>query len=224
MQASFRAMDLLSHSPQNLGLNQTPLSYAGYAPYWLQNDTGVCINYWLGGAVKPEDYDGEIDGHGLCNVVQPGSSVPIYIEETMEQVFLKGRGSTSSDRLADKKTAGSQHRLIHIQIEGTSNVSSAMSMDLVGAHIFYVTFSHSSKGSFENAMRKGNSVEGKLSEKGDLDVRESAFCTPVVFEVSCHHYSKIIRIFSTVSSFTVVLQFCCISLFISFSLSIHLYD
>jgi hypothetical protein len=76
-----------------------------------------------------------------------------------------------------------------------------MSMDLVGAYIFYVNFSHSSKSTLDRNIRKGNSIEGKLSEKGDLDVRESAFCTPVVFEVSCHHFSKIIRIFSTVSAF-----------------------
>jgi hypothetical protein len=194
-------MDLFSHTPQNLGLPSTNNNYTGYAPYWLQNDTGVCMRYWLGGALQHEDYNAEDDDCGLSNVVQPGTSIPIYIEETMEQVFLKGRASNSSDRLADKKSQGGQHRLIHIQIEGTSNVSGAMSMDLVGAYIFYVNFSHSSKSTLDRNIRKGNSIEGKLSEKGDLDVRESAFCTPVVFEVSCHHFSKIIRIFSTVSAF-----------------------
>lgn len=188
-------------------------SFVGYAPYWLQNDTGVSIKYWLVGALRLEDADGFADGKdsgegSSQNVVDPGCSVPIYIEETPEQVFHKGRLNSSSERLSDKKFFGGQHRMIRVQLEGTSNASFPMSMDLVGAHTFYVAFSHPSSNLLDGGKRRKEKsrTEAKSSESGDIEGGTNAFQTPVVFEVSGHYYSKVIRIYSTVSFCMLFLQ------------------
>lgn len=167
-----------------------------YAPYWLQNDTGVSANYWLVAGPRLEDGFGG-SNH---NVVHPGCSIPIYIKESPEQVFRKGRVNSSSARLVDKRPFGGQHRLICVQLEGTSKASSPMSIDLVGTQFFNVIFSQTSMASDDMKNRQERQVlEGKTTDNDELDAGPNAICMPVVFEVSVQRYSKLIRIYSTVS-------------------------
>nr|GEW49257.1 hypothetical protein LSAT_6X56501 [Tanacetum cinerariifolium] len=72
------------------------------------------------------------------------SSYPMYIDDTTpkEQIF-NFKTSHSSDNLGDRKLADAQHHYITIQREGTSTLSTPVSIDLVGVRSFEVDFSNS---------------------------------------------------------------------------------
>ncbi|KAH7441415.1 hypothetical protein KP509_03G037800 [Ceratopteris richardii] len=206
-QASARAVDLFSatgSSRETFSVSKTQ-SIVGYAPYWLQNDTGIRLKYWLVGASKLDDIDCFVDDSESewlsQNIVDTGSSVPINIQETPEQVFHSGRLNSSSERLFDRSSYNGKHRLIRIQLEGTASASCVLSMDLVGLNIFYVTFSHSSNDLLDSKKRKEKQkIDAKVGgDHVEVEVESSAFQMPVVYEVSSHCYSKVIRIYSTVS-------------------------
>lgn len=153
------------------------------APYVLQNLTSVpllCHVYHR--PVNPDEVDDSEEKDGIY--VQPGSSIPIYMDENTKEQLARYRPSCSSDSLNEQKSNVFSHHYISIQLDGTSMPSAPMSMDLVGLTCFEVNFS-------------------KAHSENDEDSRidtDSSFVVPVVFDVSVLHYSKLIRIYSTVST------------------------
>ncbi|TKY59210.1 putative vacuolar protein sorting-associated protein 13A [Spatholobus suberectus] len=151
------------------------------APYVLQNLTSVPLLYHVyHGLANPDelcDYD---ENH--AKYVQPGSSIPIYMDENAEQKLSRFRPSHSSDSLNEQRSNGFAHHYITVQLEGTSRSSDPISMDLVGLTCFEVNFSKSCNETAE---------DGRLSAA-------PTFVVPVVFDVSVLRYSKLIRIYSTV--------------------------
>ncbi|KAJ1416636.1 putative vacuolar protein sorting-associated protein 13A [Sesbania bispinosa] len=151
------------------------------APYVLQNLTSVPLIYHL--------YHGPVIPDKICDCegnrakyVQPGSAIPIYMEENAEQKLSHYRPSHSSDSLNEQKSNGFAHHYITVLLEGTSMPSGPISMDLVGLTCFEVNFSKT------------------YNENGE-DCRKNTaptFVVPVVFDVSMLRYSKLIRIYSTV--------------------------
>ncbi|BAT73681.1 hypothetical protein VIGAN_01119500 [Vigna angularis var. angularis] len=151
------------------------------APYVLQNLTSVPLSYHVyRGLVNPDELCGSNESH--AKYVQPGSSIPIYMDENMEKKLSRFRPSHSSDSLSEQRTNGFAHHYITVQLEGTSRSSDPISMDLVGLTCFEVNFSKS---------------YNETSEDGSLNTAPT-FVVPVVFDVSVVRHSKLIRIYSTV--------------------------
>lgn len=178
-----------------LGLQTTEEIHSRrYAPYILYNDTSLPLTYHVhcGSADMDDMYNYHMNNE---NVVQPGFSVPIFVEETLDEHFFQSRISNSSDRLLDKKMSVISHHMISIYFEGTSGPSKPMSMDLVGLSFFEVNFSQSKHSVLVDVDKDGNNC--KTGEHYKSEQHEGLF-VPVVFEVSMHHYSKIIRLYSTV--------------------------
>ncbi|KAG0496669.1 hypothetical protein HPP92_001360 [Vanilla planifolia] len=71
-------------------------------------------------------------------LVEPGFSVPIYIEETVDELLFRHRKACSSELLIEKKLSATLHNMISIHFDGTSGPSKSMSMDLVGLRFFEV--------------------------------------------------------------------------------------
>lgn len=148
-----------------------------YAPYVLQNLTSLPLIYHI--------YKGPTDDCGVTEMdvksVEPGASIPLYINDTPEELF-HAWPTHSSDRLAEQKLSGVAHHYISIQLDGTSAPFAPISMDRVGLTYFEVDF------------YKAYNENG-----GDNTTNtRSGFEVPVVFDVSAHRYSKFIRIYSTV--------------------------
>ncbi|KAF7824639.1 putative vacuolar protein sorting-associated protein 13A isoform A [Senna tora] len=168
-----------THSPS--ADNTRARRCAGAAPYILQNLTSVplfCHVYHR--PVNPDEFDDSIEKDKIY--VQPGSATPIYMDKNTEDQLTRYRPSCSSRSLNEQKSNVFAHHFISIQLDGTSVPSAPMSMDLVGVTCFEVNFS---KGCSEN------------NEDNTTDTA-SSFVVPVVFDVSVLHYSKLIRIYSTV--------------------------
>lgn len=164
------------------------------APYVLQNLTSVplfCHVYH-----RPVNHD-EIDDSGEKDkiYVKPGSATPIYMDKNAEEQFSRYRPSCSSNNLDEQRSSGFAHHYITVQLDGTSMPSPAMSMDLVGLTCFEVNF-----------------AKGSSEDHDDVRTNTASFVVPVVFDVSVLHYSKLIRIYSTV----------CVLLYVM--LSVHLLD
>lgn len=154
--------------------------YAGrYAPYVLQNLTSLPLVYHV--------YKGPIDEFDLTEVkdrksVEPGASIPLYINDTPEEQLFQFWPANSSDKLAEQKLSGVAHHFITIQLDGTSVPSAPISMDRVGLTYFEVDF------------YKAHNENGR-----DISMdTTSGFVVPVVFDVSVQRYSKLIRLYSTV--------------------------
>ncbi|KAI9110924.1 hypothetical protein K1719_018044 [Acacia pycnantha] len=151
------------------------------APYVLQNLTSAplfCHVY--SSPVNPDQLDVLDEKNRIC--VEPGSAIPIYMDENTEQQLARYKPSCSSDSLNEQRSSGFSHHYITIQLDGTSMPSAPMSMDLVGLTCFEVNLS-------------------KVCNENDKDSQTdtaSSFVVPVVFDVSVLHYSKLIRIYSTV--------------------------
>lgn len=164
-------------------------SYAEYscakkcaAPYVIQNLTSVPLLYHVyHGHINPDDiYD--FDVHH-AKYVQPGSASTIYVDENAEPQLSNYRPYHSSDSLNEQRSSGLAHRYITVLLEGTSMPCDPISMDLVGLSCFDANFSKS------------------YNENGDDGRMNTAptFVVPVVLDVSALRYSKLIRIYSTVS-------------------------
>ncbi|XLS59714.1 hypothetical protein HN51_009469 [Arachis hypogaea] len=151
------------------------------APYVLQNLTSVPLLYHVyHGPLNPDELYDSNEKYG--KYVNPGSTIPIYMDENTEERLSRYRPSHSSDSLNDQRLNGFAHHYITVQLEGTPMPSNPMSMDLVGVTYFEVNFS-------------------KTYNENDEDGRMSTgptFIVPVVFDVSVLRYSKLIRIYSTV--------------------------
>ncbi|KAL4187276.1 hypothetical protein AMTRI_Chr09g38240 [Amborella trichopoda] len=176
--------------------SRTTVSINGdrYAPYILQNDTSLPLSFWVLGLANAEDVS---ISDTRVNIVEPGSSVPLYIDETPEDQFFRHKPSHSSEKLNGNKLDGVQHHMICVQLEGTSRASIPMSMDLVGLRYFEVDFSKFPD--ITDTDKNGDpymySKQTEDNIKADSGV---AFVVPVVFEVSIQRYSKLIRLYSTV--------------------------
>ncbi|KAH9330462.1 hypothetical protein KI387_002570, partial [Taxus chinensis] len=168
-----------------------------HAPYFLQNDTGMPLNFWLiHGPIFSEN--NETLDRAVMSSVEPGYTVPLFVEETPEELFRRWRPNHSSERLADRKTTGTQHHMICVQLEGTSRASVPMSMDLVGSRSFEVDFSKSSS-TGKTLEEKDLSLISMQEENANNIDSNSRFIMPVVFEVSIQRYSKLVRLYSTVT-------------------------
>nr|KYP76317.1 Putative vacuolar protein sorting-associated protein 13A [Cajanus cajan] len=151
------------------------------APYVLQNLTSVPLLYHVyHGLVNPDEIDDSDENH--AKYVQPGSSIPIYMDENAERKLSRFRPSHSSDSLNEQRSNVFAHHYITVQLEGTSRSSDPISMDLVGLTCFEVNFSKTYNETVE---------DGRLRTA-------PTFVVPVVFDVSVLRYSKLIRIYSTV--------------------------
>ncbi|XP_031373509.1 uncharacterized protein LOC116188354 isoform X3 [Punica granatum] len=186
--------DVISKSSSFLNPQLTETISAGrYAPYILQNLTSLRLAYhtFLGPSNLNDLDTGEMkDWH----YVQPGSSVPIYIDETPEEQLLRFRPAASSDRLNENQLSGAAHHFIMIQLEGTSTPSVPMSMDLVGLSYFQVDFSKTS--SLELGTVGSRPAAGPEDDHNDR--ASDGFVIPVVFDVSVQRFSKLIQLYSTV--------------------------
>ena len=184
-----------------------------YAPYWLQNDTGVAITYWLIGSCHNRDEMDDVDG-GFCGwgtgsgtVVGPGKSVALYQQGSVEDISSrKWNSGLLSAEPAEVFEVLLQHRFICVQIEGTSRPSPPLSIDLVGSRSFEACFSETESGDVYNPSvndTPGNISRQNSFQKVEADNRDKGivFRTPVVFEVHIQRYSKLVRLCSTVSHF-----------------------
>ncbi|CAN6484627.1 unnamed protein product [Victoria cruziana] len=161
-----------------------------YAPYIIQNDTCLPVLFWIFEDSKKSSLEANVE----C--LQPGTSIPIYIEESPEDNFFHHRISCSFDRLNEKRSHSARHHMISIQIEGTSGASAPMSMDLVGLSYFEVDFSKRS----DLLVWDGHLEACRDTVRTDNggNIFEVGLTVPVAFEVSIQHYSKLIRLYSTV--------------------------
>lgn len=183
-----------SESPSFLKNKNRESIYGGrYAPYRIQNLTSSPLAFHvIEGPLSTCDLDVSALEDEI--VVQPGSSIPIYIDETPEEQLFRHRPAHSSERLSDKQFMYTAHRYVVIRLEGTSIPSAPISMDLVGLSCFNVDFSKSTK------SLKGDTPDGLKTNhigknKAELD---SGYVVPVVVDVSVQRYTKLIRLYSTV--------------------------
>lgn len=165
-----------------------------YAPYILQNLTSLPLTFHVYQGMVTSDV---LDVSPVVNhkYVQPGASVPIYLNDSSEgQIFHNGP-SRYSDKLIEKQSNGMIHNLMTIQLDGTSMFSAPLSMDLVGLTYFEVDFS------------KGSSSDPKV-DGNRRSVYNDGLIVPVVFDVSLQQHSKLIRLYSTVCTNSYDIWFC----------------
>ncbi|KAJ4705608.1 putative Vacuolar protein sorting-associated protein [Melia azedarach] len=165
-----------------------------YAPYILQNLTSLPLTYNVYcGLLGSDEFDvSDMDR----KFVQPGDSVPIYLNETLDEQLYRYRPTYSSDRLSEKQV-NVAHHFMTIQLDGTSVPSAPISMDLVGLSYFEVDFSNASKP--EESERTGDTSKSNMNNEESVNSNlSSGFVVPVVFDVSVQRYSKLIRLYSTV--------------------------
>lgn len=193
-----------------LGLQTTEdIRKRRYAPYILHNDTSLPLAYHV--------YHGPVDMDNIHsfptddgNIVQPGFSVPIYVEENLNEQYFERRASYSSERLIEKKMSAIAHHMMSIHFEGTSGPSRPMSMDLVGCSYFEVNFSKSKHSILVEAEKDGKILGCSWqTEEQCKNEHCKGLVVPVVFEVSMQHYSKIIRLYSTVVTAICLILFYC---------------
>ncbi|KAF9591494.1 hypothetical protein IFM89_004548 [Coptis chinensis] len=186
VQGEFGLNDLLE-TQRCLGVHTTTSTCTRrYAPYVLQNETSLPLLFQVSRLTVNED-DLEISAVGERNIVYPGSSVPVFTDETSQEQNFQYRPPQSSDLLTEKKSYGIARDVISIQLDGTSGPCVPISMDVVGLSYFEVNFSKASE----------KEAAGK-NEKKRNTVGDNTFVVPVVFDVSMLHYRKLIRIYSTV--------------------------
>lgn len=213
MQAASRAAEMAHDAWSDYSLaHDTKLGiYSQYAPYWLQNDTGVAITYWLVGPLSNRKSDDVGEGglrrwgSGNGTIVEPGSSVALYVDGSPEELLIRRMNSGSLSKVGTGKLFEVllQHRMICVQLEGTSRPSPPMSIDLVGSRSFEASFSESEieNGDIRGAVNgQGISPRKNSSLILETDIRErgNVFRSPVVFEVTIQRYSKLVRLCSTV--------------------------
>ncbi|KAG9141648.1 hypothetical protein Leryth_015341 [Lithospermum erythrorhizon] len=169
------------------------------APYVIQNLTSLPLLFSVyKGQLHSEFLDLSLLPSQDINALEPGSSFPIYVNETPEEQLIRHLPSQSSDRLSDKLLLEAAHHYILIQLEGTSAPSDPISIDLVGHSYFEVNFSKSSSKSEvhnKDSARRDRKVES--TGEGSLNTHEG-FVVPVVVDVSVEQYTKLIRLYSTV--------------------------
>ncbi|XP_059667459.1 uncharacterized protein LOC132312914 [Cornus florida] len=207
----FRAIEMIEDAWGPVGVNrdgnQSFLNYQNredlctgrYAPYVLQNLTSLPLVFHVfKGPVYVDDMKASSLNDG--KLLQPGSCIPIYVNETPEEQLFHCCPSHSSDRLNDKQPNGVVHHYIMIQLDGTSVPSAPISMDLVGVSYFEVDFSKSSNNIGVDSIRDALKNNKNVEENNQIDAN-SGFVVPVVFDVSVQRYSKLVRLYSSVILF-----------------------
>lgn len=180
-------------APENKGLSfycTKSTNAERYSPYVLQNLTSLPLGYQV--------FQGH-DSHVLNmsapvaqNFVQPGSSVPIYLDNS-ETLLIPGR-RRSHFGCFSSESGDATHHYMKVQLDGTSFASPPHSMDRIGLSYFEVDFSKSnSSNNVEKARKSGSG---------------SSFVVPVVYEVSLQQQSKLIRVYSTVRYFITIYMLC----------------
>ena len=196
---SDKESDELSESAGTNGFqNIDDMHTSRYAPYILRNDTSLPLSFHVScGPSNREDVDSVSIRNGTH--LQPGVSVPIYVEEAHAENVYRHMNIHSSERLIDKTMSGVAHHMLSIQFDGTSGPSQPVSMDLVGLRYFEVNFSNYMSSATTDVERDEDTsgYNGKTGEQ-NTSVSDNGLVVPVVFEVSVHQYSKMIRIYSTV--------------------------
>ncbi|CAH1424589.1 unnamed protein product [Lactuca virosa] len=191
IEVAFRTFDMITDAWDLMSLNVFPENSrlttahtnentlaSRYAPYTLENLTSLPLVFYISNASK------KADGFNILKdgkYVQPGSSYPVYIDDNTDEQTFGFKPSHSTDNLGDKKFADAQHHYIVIQLEGTSTLSTPVSIDLVGVSFFEVDFSNS----VDNSRDISKSVN-------------SGYVVPVVIDVSVQRYTKLVRLYSTV--------------------------
>ncbi|KAG9455236.1 hypothetical protein H6P81_008140 [Aristolochia fimbriata] len=204
----FRGNEIIQDSLHQIGLHHhfedgaTLVSHAidsmharRYAPYMLKNDTSVPLLFWVSSSSGCED-DIDTVAMNKGSLVQPGSSVPIYINQSPKEL-LHHRPTHSTEKLNEKKLTGVSHHMISVQLDGTSGPSQPMSMDLVGLRYFEVDFSQPTDILEVDMVRDSVENKRKIEERSKAGL-SGGFVVPVVFEVSIQQHSKLIRLYSTV--------------------------
>ncbi|KAL8217291.1 hypothetical protein R6Q57_024128 [Mikania cordata] len=156
-----------------------------YAPYTVENLTSLPLVFYIYRGSKTSD------GFNISSLkdgkyVQPGSSYPVYIDDTNpNEQNLSFRTSHSSDNLSDRHAADAQHHYIIVQLEGTSTLSTPISIDLVGVSSFEVDFSN---------------LSTNIGVENDWGITKgvSSYVVPVIIDVSVQRYTKLVRLYSTV--------------------------
>lgn len=157
-----------------------------FAPYTLENLTSLPLVFYISKGSN------NADGFNISSLrdgkyVQPGSSYPVYIDDiTPEKEIFSFSTSHSSDNLCDRQLTDSQHHYIVVQLEGTSTLSNPISIDLVGVSSFEVDFSNSS-------------TNLGVDNGGDVTKSVTGYVVPVIIDVSVQRYTKLVRLYSTVS-------------------------
>lgn len=209
VEALFRVIEMIKDAWGLIGLNDLPESnrflnrqigenecIGRYVPYILQNLTSLPLVFHVYQNLVNAD-DSDVPAMNDGKFVQPGHSVPIYINETPEEQMLRFRPVHSSDRLNEKQSHGVAHHFITIQLDGTSVPSNPLSMDLVGLTYFEVDFSKASNKTEINTIGSSSKYNKIIEENHERDAN-SGFVVPVVFDVSIQRYSKLVRLYSTV--------------------------
>ncbi|KZV50783.1 hypothetical protein F511_11560, partial [Dorcoceras hygrometricum] len=162
-----------------------------YAPYVLQNLTSLPLVFYV---CQWQLGVNELDVSPSEGVLQPGSSILVYINESPEKLLLRSRPTQSSDRLNENQSLEAAQRYVIFQVEDTSTPSMPISMDLVGRRYFDLDFSkssHSEVNDDTNTRKKKIPIDvGKDPVRG--------FVIPVVVDVSVQNYTKLMRLYSTV--------------------------
>nr|XP_027100369.1 uncharacterized protein LOC113719357 isoform X2 [Coffea arabica] len=166
-----------------------------YAPYILQNLTSLPLVFHICEGELVE-YENALPSKGGY-ILQAGSSVPIYVDETPKKQLFHDRLVQSSERHYSKQIVEAAHSFIIIQLEGTSIPSPPISMDLVGLRYFEADFS---KPNTRSGIVDGvdNSTGCKKAQGDGRTETKSGFVIPVVVDVSVQRYSKLLRVYSTV--------------------------
>lgn len=179
---------LNSQKSENLDTGSSP-------PYILQNLTSLPLEFHV--------YQQRQSGYGLDvssmksgKYLQPGSSIPVYVSESLEDQILRYRPAQSCEQLGDKKSVEPLHHYIVVQLEGTSLPSVPISMDLVGLRYFEVDFSKSSRKSDVDTTK--NVPNSSINDGKNKIEEKSGFIIPVVIDVSIQRYTKMVRLYSTV--------------------------
>ncbi|CAE6119186.1 unnamed protein product [Arabidopsis arenosa] len=155
-----------------------------YSPYVLQNLTSLPLGYQV---FQGHDSDVlNMSAPVAQNFVQPGSSVPIYIDNSDTLLIPDRRRSQFG--CFSSESGDAIHHYMKVQLDGTSFASPPHSMDRIGLSYFEVDFSKTSNSS-DNVEKASKSGSG------------SSFVVPVVYEVSLQQQSKLIRVYSTVIIF-----------------------
>lgn len=178
------------------GTNENSLT-SRYSPYTLENLTSLPLVFYISKGSK------NADGFNVSSLkdgkyVQPGSSYPVYINNTAEEQIFRFSTSHSSDNLGERQLADAQHHYIIVQLEGTSTLSAPISIDLVGVSSFEVDFSNSST---NMGVDSGRDISKgfKESEGSKRSYTSTGYVVPVIIDVSVQRYTKLVRLYSTVS-------------------------
>nr|XP_043636090.1 uncharacterized protein LOC122607220 [Erigeron canadensis] len=209
IEVAFRASDMIKDAwdPMELnvisensrfmgaGTSENALS-SRYAPYTLENLTSLPLVFYITkGSKNADGFDASSLKDG--KYVQPGSSYPVYISDTPDKQTYSFSTSHSSDNLGERKIVDVQHHYIIVQLEGTSTLSTPISIDLVGVSSFEVDFSNASTNMGVDGG--GDISKGAKEFEGNRRLySSSSYVVPVLVDVSVQRYTKLVRLYSTV--------------------------